>query len=447
MDPSSWTPAPPPPPGPPTLPPSSPATGTWPASPPTIPPPSAPSHLPPPPVPGGASGAGAPPAGSDRTWGAAAPGWGRPDPGAPPASPPPAAPGTGSGSGDGRGRRGPKVAGAALAGLLLLGAAAGAGFAGGSLADDDTTPVVEATGTATTPTVQGVGDAADEPVAAVAEALGPAVVQLETQTGLGSGFVYDADGGLIMTAAHVVDGAQQVTVRLADGRSVQGEVVGADDGSDIAVVRVDADGLTAATLALDDPAEVGQLAVAIGSPFGLDQTVTSGIVSAVGRSVETPGGAVPMIQTDAPINPGNSGGALADRAGRVIGVNDSIASESGGNVGVGFAVPIHTAKAVADRLVEGLPITNGYLGLSAADASGERTGAQVMQVEAGSPADEAGIEEGDIVTSIDGDPIASSADLVAAVRSREPGTEVTLGIDRQGDESEVAVTLAEAPTR
>ncbi|QYG92630.1 PDZ domain-containing protein [Iamia sp. SCSIO 61187] len=333
----------------------------------------------------------------------------------------------------------------ALVAALALGASGGLGFAAAeSLADDDA-PTSTATNGPTTPTVQDV-DATAEPVASVAEALSPAVVQLETGTGLGSGFVYDADAGLIMTAAHVVDGSRSVTVRLADGRSVEGEVVGTDDGSDIAVVRVDTDGLTAATLALDDPVAVGQLAVAIGSPFGLDQTVTSGVVSAVGRSVETPGGAVPMIQTDAPINPGNSGGALADRNGRVIGVNDSIASESGGNVGVGFAIPIETAKAVADRLVEGLPITNGYLGVSAADATGERSGAQVVEVETGSPGGEAGIEPGDVITSLDGDPIASAADLVAAVRSREPGTEVTVGVERQGDEVEVALTLGEAPT-
>ncbi|HMJ74666.1 MAG TPA: trypsin-like peptidase domain-containing protein, partial [Iamia sp.] len=393
-------------------------------------------------------GAGAPPVGSpDPTWAAplppAGPGWGRPDPGAPPAGPPPAAPG--SGPSPSRGRR-PKMAGLALVVALLLGAAAGAGFAAGeSLADDDTPAAATTTEpAASTGTVQGV-DATTEPVAAVAEALSPAVVQLETQTGLGSGFVYDADEGLIMTAAHVVEGADAVTVRLADGRAVDGTVVGSDAGSDIAVVRVEADGLTAAVLATGDP-EVGQLAVAIGSPFGLDQTVTSGVVSAVGRSVQTPGGAVPMIQTDAPINPGNSGGALADRTGRVIGVNDSIASESGGNVGVGFAVPIETAKAVADRLVQGLPITNGYLGVSAADASGQQSGAQVVQVESGSPGDEAGIEAGDVVTSLDGDAIASSADLVAAVRSREPGTEVIVGLDRQGDEVEVTLTLGEAPT-
>ncbi len=371
------------------------------------------------------------------------PGWGRPDPGPPPPSAP--VPPSGAGGAGRSPRRGGRVVAAALAVALVAGAAGGAGFAiGDAVADRDAT---EAGATPnTTASVRGV-DSSTEPVAAVAEALSPAVVQLETQTGLGSGFVYDAEAGLIMTAAHVVDGAQQVNVRLADGRTAQGQVVGADDGTDIAVVRIDLDGLTAATLALDDPVEVGQLAVAIGSPFGLDQTVTSGVVSAVGRSVETPGGAVPMIQTDAPINPGNSGGALADRSGRIIGVNDSIASESGGNVGVGFAVPIATAKAVADRLVQGLPITNGYLGVSAADATGDRSGAQVVQVEQGSPGDQAGLQEGDVVTSIDGDAISSAADLVAAIRSREPGTSISVGVSRQGDEAQLEITLGEAPIR
>lgn len=379
----------------------------------------------------------APPLDPTRTT----PGWGRPDPGAPPPVPPSPAPGAGPPGR--RPGRAPKVAAVALVSALALGGAAGAGFAAGNQIGDDGVATVDTSAAGSTPLVPAA--AGDEPVAAVAAALGPAVVQLETGSGLGSGFVYDADEGLVMTAAHVVDGARTVTVRLADGRTVEGTVVGADDGSDIAVVRVPADGLTEAPLATEDP-QVGQLAVAIGSPFGLDQTVTSGVVSAVGRSVQTPGGAVPMIQTDAPINPGNSGGALADREGRVIGVNDSIASESGGNVGVGFAVPIATAKAVADRLVQGLPITNGYLGVSATDARDGTSGAQVVQVEPGSPGADAGIEAGDVITSVDGTPIDGSADLVAAVRSREPGTEVTVALDRQGTASEVTVTLGEAPT-
>lgn len=333
--------------------------------------------------------------------------------------------------------------------LALLGAVAvgGGGVAIGRALDDGPDRATAATPAGqSTPTVPGAAGV-EEPVAAVAATLGPAVVQIETDRGLGSGFVYDAGGGLVMTAAHVVDGASEVTVRLADGRSAEGTVVGADDGSDVAVVRVEAGDLTAATLALDDPVEVGQLAVAIGSPFGLDRTVTSGVVSAVGRTVETPGGAIPMIQTDAPINPGNSGGALADRQGRVIGLNDSIASESGGNVGVGFAVPIATAKQVADQLVAGEPITNGYLGVGAADPTDGRTGALVQQVEDEGPAGRAGVEVGDLVTALDDAPVESAADLVAAVRSRAPGTEVTLVLDRRGDASEVTLTLDQAPTR
>ncbi len=391
------------------------------------------SPPPPPPAPG--------PPPLATPWGGSLPPGGPPPPGGsfPPGSVPP--------SPSPRPRAGVVVAVLAVVGILAAGVG---GIAIGQALDDDpvgreavsAVPVADGT----TPTVPGAADA-EEPVAAVAASLGPAVVQIETQGSLGSGFVYDAEEGLVMTAAHVVDGARQVTVRLADGRAVDGTVEGTDDGSDVAVVRVEADDLVAATLALDEAVQVGQLAVAIGSPFGLDQTVTSGVVSAVGRTVETPGGAIPMIQTDAPINPGNSGGALADRQGRVIGINDSIASESGGNVGVGFAIPIETAKAIADKLVAGETITNGYLGVGAADPTDGSTGAVVQQVEPDSPAEEAGIEEGDLVTGLDGTAIDSAADLVAMVRSREPGTEVTLTVDRRGDTSEVSVTLGEAPRR
>ncbi len=406
-------------------------------------PPTAPTGWAPPPPP--PAGYGTDPTSSQSPsppWGATDTGWHRTDPGVPPAGPPPPPPG---GTPPPHRSRGWGRA-AALGAILVL--SAGSFVAGRALHDDaPTDAVTSATGVATTPVLPGTsGD--DEPVADVAAALSPAVVQIETGSGLGSGFVYDADQGLIMTAAHVVDGATDVTLRLADGRTADGTVVGADDGSDVAVVRTDADGLTAASLALDDDPEVGQLAVAIGSPFGLDQTVTSGIVSAVGRTVETPGGAVAMVQTDAPINPGNSGGALADRQGRVIGVNDSIASESGGNVGVGFAVPIGTAKQIADQLVAGQPIANGYLGVSAGDVTdGSTEGAQVVQVEPGGPGDDAGLRTGDVITAVDDGSITASADLVAAIRSHAPGDEVQLTVVRQGDESQVSVTLGEAPTR
>jgi len=297
-------------------------------------------------------------------------------------------------------------------------------------------------------TVPGpVSEDAVEPAAAVAAALGPAVVQIETGSGLGSGFVYDASG-LILTAAHVLGDAEEVQVRLADGTSRTGTVVGSDDSTDVAVVQVEADGdLPVATLATGVELQVGQDAIAIGSPFGLDQTVTAGIISALGRSTRTPGGVIPAIQTDAPINSGNSGGALADRQGRVIGINDSIITgnlQSSGNVGVGFAIPIDIAKAVADKIVAGEPTEPGYLGVGGADATGDRAGAAVTSVEAGSPAADAGITADDVVTAVDDRKVSSMIDLAAAVRTNVPGDEVSLTLLRDGEERTVEVTLGTA---
>ena len=249
-------------------------------------------------------------------------------PPAPPAVTPGPLPSRGDGGGTGRGVR------AALVAFAVFASGAAGVAVGANLVDD-----TGGSGSVPTATIP-LGDAGDrsaativaggdEPVAAVASVLGPAVVQIETDTGLGSGFVYDGDG-LILTAAHVVEGARSVTVRFANGTRTTGTVVGTDSSTDVGVVRVTGvDDLAVATLALGVDLQVGQTAVAIGSPFGLDQTVTAGIVSAVGRSTETAGSdgvtrAIPAIQTDAPINSGNSGGALADRQGRVIGVNSSI---------------------------------------------------------------------------------------------------------------------------
>jgi len=345
------------------------------------------------------------------------------------------------------------IAAAAVAVILMT----GVGFGAGRLTADDSpsagvaaTPVTEPTSsTATTDNDTPVTGNPDEPVEAVARALAPAVVQIETSQGLGSGFVYDPSG-LVLTAAHVTDGNNQVTVRTADGKAHEGKVLGADNGSDVAVVKIDPSAdLKVAQLAVGEDVQVGQMAVAIGSPFGLDQTVTSGIVSAVDRTVETPGGAIPMLQTDAPINPGNSGGALADRRGRVIGINDSIASESGGNQGVGFAVPIDTAVSVAQKLVKGETIKTGYLGVTPADASqtGGAEGALIVQVDPASPARHAGLERGDLVTSVDGKPVTSSTDLIAAIRSRAPGAAVTLTYQRDGASHQVHVTLGTLGSR
>jgi putative serine protease PepD len=318
------------------------------------------------------------------------------------------------------------------------------GFGGALALDDDDGGGAKDAATATTAVAPLSGEA-EEPVAAVAESLSPAVVQIETTDGLGSGFVYD-DEGRILTAAHVLGDAEQVMVRLADGSSLEGEVIGTDPGTDVAVVQVDPDeaDLQVAPLALNVDVQVGQLAVAIGSPFGLDQTVTSGIVSAVGRTVETPGGAIPMIQTDAPINPGNSGGALADRRGRIIGINDQIATEGGGNVGVGFAIPIDTAKAVADKLVSGGEVDSGFLGVSTAAVRTGDGGVAVVKVSEGSPAADAGFEKGDVITAIDGDRIASATDLVATIRAHSPGDKITVTFERDGETKEVEVTLSKA---
>jgi S1-C subfamily serine protease len=266
------------------------------------------------------------------------------------------------------------------------------------------------------------------------------MVQIETEGGLGSGVIYDSSG-LILTAAHVVEGSDQVTVRLNDGDRVQGQVVGGSQTADVAVVKVDRTDLQAAALALDTEPEVGQMAIAIGSPWGLEQTVTAGVVSAVDRSVDGPNGPRSFLQTDASINPGNSGGALADRHGRVIGINTEIFTSSGGSQGVGFAVPIQRAYEVAGKLVAGQPIETAFLGVSIEDSQQGTAGAVVTEIEPGTPAALAGLQTGDLVVSIDGEPVQSSLDLAAAVRSADPGDQVTLEVLREGQTVSVTVEL------
>jgi len=347
-----------------------------------------------------------------------------------------------------RGRGRGLVAVAAIS-ALLAGAAGGA--AGVMAAQHDDAPTT-ASPVATTPVsteVPPVSGNSSEPAAAVATALGPAVVQIETGKGLGSGFIYDASG-LIMTASHVTDGAQTMDIRMADGTRVTGTLIGEDPSTDVAVVKIEpTKDMAVATLATGVTTKVGQTAIAIGSPFGLDQSVTAGIVSAVGRSAETPGGVIPAIQTDAPINSGNSGGALADRTGRVIGINDSIATGGGnstGNLGIGFAIPIDIAKAVADRIVAGEPTESGFLGVEGADATGSRAGAAITAVSDGSPAAKAGLTTSDVVIAVDGKPVSSMIDLAAKVRTREPGDSIELTVSTNGAQRVVEVTLETAPS-
>jgi putative serine protease PepD len=332
---------------------------------------------------------------------------------------------------------------AVVAGVVLL--AGGYGISQ-VLDRDDNTPVGAGIPTAAAPSNAAPAPSASgqEPAAAVAKALLPTVVEIRHGSGLGSGFVYDRNG-FIMTAAHVVEGSDQVEVRLYDGTELTGRVVGTDELNDVAVVKVDRTGLAAAPLALGETIEVGQLAVAIGSPFGLNETVTAGIISATDRNLN----GREVIQTDAPINPGNSGGVLADRRGRVIGINDAIqtgSDASNGNVGIGFAIPIDLAARSATAIVQGKEVKVGYLGVTMAPPTGGQDGALVQEVASGSPAAKAGLRPGDLVVGIDGQSVADYGELGARIRAHQPGDKITLKVIRGGNETTVTATLSQRPT-
>ena len=288
--------------------------------------------------------------------------------------------------------------------------------------------------------------AGEEPVVAVAEALSPSVVRVEVESesefefGLGSGIVWDADNGYVVTNQHVVEGASSVDIVLSDGARLEGEVIGGSTAHDVAVVRVDAGvaDLLAAPFAPASSVRVGQLAVAIGSPLGLAGTVTAGIVSAV--RIQVQGGADPtspvpveMIQTDAAINRGNSGGALADSQGRVIGMNTMIQTTTGGSIGLGFAVPSDTVELIATRIVRGESLELGYLGITGEGAGNGDVGVAVTDVVAGSPAEKAGLVAGDVIISIDSEPMYDIFELSAAIKLRRPGEPVELTVTRGGD--------------
>jgi putative serine protease PepD len=336
-----------------------------------------------------------------------------------------------------------------LGGLALFVGGALAGWAIAERGSDD--PVGGPATTAEVPVTPATGggeggivpSGVEEPVAAVAQAVAPSVVQIDTNFGLGSGIIMD-DEGHILTAAHVIEGAVQVRVRLADGTMVPATIVGTHPQTDVGVVRVEPrPEMVPATLGVDADIQVGQLAVAVGSPFGLEQTVTSGIVSALDRPVQTEGSLlVGMIQTDASINPGNSGGALADRHGRVIGINDAIRTQGGGNEGVGFAIPIDLAASVAERLIAGEPIRSGFLGVAANNPVEGRPGAVVQEVTPGTPAETAGIRVGDLIVAVDGQTVRGIQDLRARILTLEPGTPISIEVFRDGEVIEFEVVLA-----
>jgi putative serine protease PepD len=330
-----------------------------------------------------------------------------------------------------------------LAGAVLL--AAGFGISQ-ALDRDSNEPAGAGIPTAgPAPVAASPAPSGEEPAAAVAKALLPTVVEIRHGSGVGSGFVYDKSG-YIMTAAHVVDGVDEVEVRLYDGTRLEGKVVGTDDVNDVGVVKVDRSGLAVAPLAVGQNLQVGQLAIAIGSPFGLNETVTAGIISSTDRVL--PDGRE-VIQTDAPINPGNSGGVLADRRGRVIGINSAIRPAndgSNGNVGIGFAVPIDLAATSAAAIVQGKPIQTGYLGVTPSlTTAGGQNGALIQEVAPDSPASRAGLRPGDLVTTVDGQAIENYSEMVARIRAHKPGDKVTLGVTRGGNETTITATLTQRP--
>ena len=301
-----------------------------------------------------------------------------------------------------------------------------------------------------------VDDSGDEPVVAVAEALVDSVVLVSVpETSHGSGIVFD-DGGRIVTNAHVVDDADEVVVSLPNGRQIVAEVVGFDVRRDVAVLQLTEpdSSLVPAVFAFTEDIHVGQLAVALGSPFDLDRTVTAGIVSAVGRVIDSYGcqsgfsaecAGVSMIQTDAPINPGNSGGPLADREGRVIGMNTAIQSTgfATGNIGVGFAIPSDTVVLVARRLILGEPIGTAWLGIRGESTIDGRPGALIVEVVEGSPAELAGLLVGDRVFRSDGRIVRDMGALRADIQIRLPGSRVELEYERDGEVGLALVQLGD----
>lgn len=273
----------------------------------------------------------------------------------------------------------------------------------------------------------------------------------------GSGVIVDAAKGYILTNHHVVDNAEQIEVVLHDNRSLKAKVVGSDPGTDIAVLQVEnTKGLVQMKLGNSDVVQVGDFVLAIGNPFGLQHTVTSGIVSALGRSGINPDGYEDFIQTDASINPGNSGGALVNLKGELVGINSAIFSNSGGNIGIGFAIPVNIAKSIMNQILQFGEVKRGLLGVSISDfnadsakafgTEGTTEGALVQEVVAGSAAEKAGIEVGDVIVGIDGQRIKGASDLRNTVGLKRSGDPVRMDVVREGKRRQITATLSELST-
>ncbi len=331
---------------------------------------------------------------------------------------------------------------------------------------DGVARAVNTTQTAGKSTARRLADELSHAFRDAAKTLAPSVVTINTssaklndrgraQHGTGTGVVISRDG-YIVTANHVVADADEIELVLHDGRSAKATVVGLDPGTDIAVLRTEESGLIPAGFADSDELEPGEWVVAIGAPFGLERTVTAGIVSAKGRSDVGLATFENYIQTDAAINPGNSGGPLANLDGAVIGINSAISSRGGGNDGIGFAVPSSVVRRVADSIIATGRVARGYLGIGVQPADAEMlaglgiakdagVGVLVNRVEDDSPAAKAGIEPGDLITSIAGRSVHTPGELVATISEIAPGSEVDLRAIRNSDERRMRATLAERP--
>ncbi|MGR9092072.1 MAG: DegQ family serine endoprotease [Gammaproteobacteria bacterium] len=278
--------------------------------------------------------------------------------------------------------------------------------------------------------------------------------QRKTQS-LGSGVIIDAKRGLVVTNNHVIANADEITVKLRDGRNLQAELVGSDPDTDVAVIKIPAERLTAIPLADSDALRVGDYVVAIGNPFGLGQTVTSGIISALARRGLGITGYDDLIQTDASINPGNSGGALVNLRGELVGINTAIYSQSGGNIGIGFAIPINMVSRITEQLVAHGEVHRGFLGAQLQDLDPDlaeafgikaRTGAVLVNIIEDSPAAEAGLQPGDVVIEVDGKAVESAASLRNQVGLSRVGEKLTLTFIREGKRRNIKIKVAERDT-
>ncbi len=279
--------------------------------------------------------------------------------------------------------------------------------------------------------------------------------QAQPSTNLGSGVIV-SESGYILTNSHVVDAADGIEVALADGRRINAKVIGTDPESDLAVLKIDLPKLPAITFGQPDSARVGDVVLAIGNPFGVGQTVTLGIVSALGRSHLGINTFENFIQTDAAINPGNSGGALVDVNGHLIGINTAIYSKTpgGASLGIGFAIPASTAKAVMEQIIQNGSVQRGWIGVGVQDLNKEiaesfripgTRGALITEVFRGTPADRGGIRVGDVLVAVDGRPVTDSATMLNLIAALVPGSEATLRVMREAKSLELKVTVGKRP--